>query len=166
MSVGWFASLFPISVPIGDGEFPEAARAAQKSFDASKYLANVPLERVLELAPVDQFGIKLPTRPGMMVSFLDLRKIESSWEDTNFGIYGDNLSYGGINMWVNRYAGRTTVTVSFPDNPVARESVHGYTAALSRAFSDVARTAADWIEELAHLANSDDPCADLGAVLV
>ena len=40
-----------------------------------KYLANVPFERVLELAPVDQLGIKLPTRPGMMVSFLDFRKI-------------------------------------------------------------------------------------------
>ena len=97
----------------------------------------MPFERVLELAPVDQLGIKLPTRPGMMVSFLDFRKIPVAelWEQTNFGIYGDNLSHGGINMWINRHAGRTTVTISFPDNPVARKSVHRYIAALSKAFA-------------------------------
>jgi mycolipenoyl-CoA---2-(long-chain-fatty acyl)-trehalose mycolipenoyltransferase / long-chain-acyl-CoA---trehalose acyltransferase len=161
MSVGWFASLFPVTVPIGDGEFAEIARAAQKSFNAGKYLAYVPFERVLELAPVDQLGIKLPTRPGMMVSFLDFRKIPVAelWEQTNYGIYGDNLSHGGINMWVNRHAGRTTVTISFPDNPVARKSVHRYIAALSKAFADVAKITADWIEELAHHANSSESCA-------
>jgi hypothetical protein len=161
MSVGWFASLFPVTVPIGDGEFADIARAAQKSFNAGKYLANVPFERVLELAPVDQLGIKLPTRPGMMVSFLDFRKIPVAelWEQTNYGIYGDNLSHGGINMWINRHAGRTTVTISFPDNPVARKSVHRYIAALSKAFADVAKITADWIEELAHHANSSESCA-------
>ena len=161
MSVGWFASLFPVTVPIGDGEFADIARAAQKSFNAGKYLANVPFERVLELAPVDQLGIKLPTRPGMMVSFLDFRKIPVAelWEQTGYGIYGDNLSHGGINMWINRHAGRTTVTISFPDNPVARKSVHRYIAALSKAFADVAKITADWIEELAHHANSSESCA-------
>ena len=156
MSVGWFASVFPITVPIGTGEFPEAARAAQKSFDDGKYLANVPFERVLELAPMDELGIKLPTRPVMMLSFLDFRKIPVAtlWEETNFGAYGDNLSHGGINMWINRHAERTTVTVSFPDNPVARESVHRYIATLSQVFVKVAKTTAERTEELAHQANS------------
>ena len=36
-----------------------------------------------------------------------------------------------------------------PDNPVARKSVHRYIAALSKAFADVAKITADWIEELA-----------------
>jgi hypothetical protein len=161
MSLGWFASLFPVTVPIGDGTFPTAARAAQDSFDAGKYLAHVPFERVLELASVDQLGIKLPSRAGMMLSYMDFRKIPvaSLWEETNFGTYGDNLSHGGINMWINRHADRTTVTVSFPDNAVARKSVHRYIAALSQAFADVAQTTADWIEELAHHANSSDQCA-------
>jgi mycolipenoyl-CoA---2-(long-chain-fatty acyl)-trehalose mycolipenoyltransferase / long-chain-acyl-CoA---trehalose acyltransferase len=97
----------------------------------------------------------------MMVSFLDFRKIPVAelWEQTNYGIYGDNLSHGGINMWINRHAGRTTVTISFPDNPIARKSVHRYIAALSKAFADVAKITADWIEELAHHANSSDSCA-------
>ncbi len=66
---------------------------------------------------MDQLGIKMPN-PSMMVSFMDFRKIPvaSLWEETNFGLYGDNLSHGGINMWVNRHAARTTVTVSFPEN--------------------------------------------------
>ncbi|MFG1929258.1 condensation domain-containing protein [Mycobacterium sp. NPDC048908] len=161
MSVGWFASLFPVTVPIGDGAFAGIARAAQNSFNAGKYLAKVPFERVLELAPVDQLGIKLPTKPAMMVSFLDFRKIPVAelWEQTGYGIYGDNLSHGGINMWINRHAARTTVTISFPDNPVARKSVHRYIAALSKAFADVAKITADWIEELAHHANSSKSCA-------
>jgi hypothetical protein len=144
-------------VPIGDGCFGDAARAAQESFDSNRHLASVPLERVLEVAPVDQLGIKLPSKPSMMVSFLDFRKIPvaSLWEETNFGLFADSLSHGGINMWVNRHAGRTTVTVSFPDNSVARDSVHRYIAALTEAFTDVARTATeDWIEEVALHANS------------
>ena len=36
LSVGWFASLFPVTVPIGDGCFGDAARAAQKSFDSNR----------------------------------------------------------------------------------------------------------------------------------
>jgi hypothetical protein len=97
----------------------------------------------------------------MMVSFLDFRKIPVAelWEQTKFGIYGDNLSHGSINMWINRHADRTTVTVCFPDNPDARKSVHRYIAALSQVLANVAKVTADWIEELAHHANSSDLCA-------
>lgn len=161
MTVGWFASLFPVTVPTGTGSFPEAARAAQTSFDVNKNLAGVPIDRVLALAASAQLSIKPPTRPSMMMSFIDFRKIPVSdmWEETNFGTYGDNLNHGEINVWINRHATRTTVTVSFPDNSVARKSVHRYIATLSQVFADVAQTTTDWIEELAHLANSSELCA-------
>jgi mycolipenoyl-CoA---2-(long-chain-fatty acyl)-trehalose mycolipenoyltransferase / long-chain-acyl-CoA---trehalose acyltransferase len=161
MTVGWFASLFPVTVPTGTGSFSEAARAAQISFDANKHLAGVPVDRVLELAASAQLDIKPPTRPSMMMSFIDFRKIPISalWEETNFGTYGDNLNYGEVNVWINRHATRTTVTVSFPDNPVARKSVHRYIATLSQVFAHVARTTADWIEQLAHHVNSSELCA-------
>ena len=58
-----------------------------------------------------------------------------------------------------RHATRTTLTVSFPDNPVARKSVHRYIATLSHMFAEAAQTTTDWIEELAHLANSSELCA-------
>ena len=161
MTVGWFASLFPVTVPTNGGSFPEAARAAQISFDAAKHLADVPIDRALELAAAAGIEIKPPSRPSMMLSFIDFRKIPVSalWEETNFGTYGDNLNNGEINLWINRHATRTTVTVSYPDNAVARKSVHRYIATLSQAFADVAQTTADWIEQLAHHANSSDLCA-------
>jgi mycolipenoyl-CoA---2-(long-chain-fatty acyl)-trehalose mycolipenoyltransferase / long-chain-acyl-CoA---trehalose acyltransferase len=142
MTVGWFATLIPITGPTDGSSFPEAARAAQKSFDAAKDLATVPLERVFELATPDELGIKLPTQLPMMLSFLDFRKIPLAkvWAERNFGTYGDSLSHGGINMWINRHLERTTVTISFPDNVVARESVNRYIAALIRVCTRAAET--------------------------
>lgn len=144
LSVGWFASIFPVTVPIGDGDFSTAARAAQHSFDANRRLAAIPVQRALELAAGDP-RVSLPSQPPMMLSFMDLRKIPVAglWEDNGFGIYGDNLSLGGINVWVNRHESRTTVTVSYPDNPAARHSVHRYLDALSTAFTSAADTTAD-----------------------
>jgi hypothetical protein len=156
LTVGWFASLVPVSVPVGSGSFPEAARAAQNSFDAAKNLAGVPFERVLELATPTQLGIELSKRSELMVSFLDLRKIPLAelFEETNWGTYGDNLSHGGINIWINRHADKTTVTISFPDNPVARASVHRYIAALKEAFVRVVKSTSDWVDAAAEHANS------------
>jgi hypothetical protein len=156
MSVGWFASLIPVTVPTGSGSFFEAAPAAQKSFDAAKHLAGVPFERVLELMTPDLPDIKLPTRAAMMVSFLDFRKIPVAalWEETNFGAYGDRLSHGGINMWINRHAAKTTATISFPDNPTARESVHRYLTALTQAFTRVVENTSEWADAVAEHANS------------
>ncbi|MGH3641563.1 MAG: condensation domain-containing protein, partial [Mycobacterium sp.] len=142
LTAGWFASLFPVTVTMGDGTFGDAARAAQESFDANRSMASVPFERVLELTPADQLGIKLPSQPPIMVSYLDFRRIPvaSLWDETNFGIYCDDLSHGGINMWINRDAERTTAAISFPDNEVARASVHRYLAALGTAFASAAST--------------------------
>ncbi|OBB66533.1 condensation domain-containing protein [Mycobacterium sp. 852014-50255_SCH5639931] len=158
MTVGWFASLVPVAVPTAGTTFPEAARAAQKSFDAAKELADVPIERVLELAATaDGLEIKPPTRLPMMLSFLDFRKIPLAglWTETNFGTYGDNLSAGGINMWINRQAASTTVTISFPDNAVARESVDRYIATLIDVFARVAASASREPDVVAGRGNPD-----------
>jgi hypothetical protein len=158
MTVGWFASLFPVTVPIGKGSFAEAARAAQKSFDEAKHLAGVPMDRVTELATPDELGIRPLARPAMMVSFLDFRKIPVAalFEQTNFGTYGDNLSHGGINMWINRQADKTTVTISFPDNPKARKSVHRYIAVLTQMFARAVETTLDWVDAIAEQADSSE----------
>ena len=157
MSVGWFASLIPVTVPTHASSFFESAPAAQKSFDAAKHLAGVPFDRVLELATPDQLALKLPTRPAMMVSFLDFRKIPVAtlWEETNFGAYGDSLSHGGINMWINRHAAKTTATISFPDTPTAGKSVHRYIAALTQAFTRVVKNTPEWTDAVADHANSE-----------
>ncbi|OBF06616.1 condensation domain-containing protein [Mycobacterium sp. 852002-10029_SCH5224772] len=142
MTLGWFASLIPVTVPTAGVSFCEAAHAAHESFEAARGLAEVPFERVLELATPEQLGIKLPTSLPMMLSFLDFRKIPLAglWGETNFGTYGDNLSAGGINMWINRHAEKTSVTISFPDNEVAHESVRRYIATLIEVFTQAARS--------------------------
>ncbi|MGP0080658.1 condensation domain-containing protein [Mycobacterium sp.] len=156
MTVGWFASLAPLTVPSGGGSFLEAARAAQRSFDDAKHLAGVPVERAIELEGARQSGIAPPTARAMMVSFLDFRRIPLAtlFEQTKFGTYGDSLSHGGINLWINRQNDKTTATISFPDNAQARESVHRYLAALTRAFVRAAMTASDWVDAVADHANS------------
>jgi hypothetical protein len=156
MTVGWFASLFPVTVPTGGGSFAEAARAAQKSFDDGKHLASVPMDRVMELATPDQSGIRPFTRPAMMVSFMDFRKIPVAalFDKANFGIYGDDLSHGGINMWINRQADKTTATISFPHNAKARKSVDRYIAALTQAFARAVKTTPNWMYAIADQANS------------
>lgn len=148
MCVGWFASLFPVTVPVAGGDFGSAARAAQESFDSSRHLAAVPFERVAELAPLEELGITAPTKSSMMVSYLDVRKIPcaESLDRCNFGTYGDKLSHGGVNVWINRHADATTVTVSLPDTAEARESVRRYLDVLKAAFVDAARRTESWID--------------------
>ncbi len=156
MTVGWFANLVPVTVPVGTGSFLEAARAAQESFDDAKQLAGVPVERALELAAPHRLGIKPPTSRAMMLSFMDFRKIPAAtlFEQTNFGTYADSLSHGGINLWINRQADKTTATISFPDNAKARESVHRYLAALTQAFARAVKTTSDWVDAVAEHVNS------------
>ncbi len=63
MSVGWFASLFPRHRAHRRRRVRRNRSCSAEVIQRGQYLANVPFERVLEVAPVDQLGIKLPTRP-------------------------------------------------------------------------------------------------------
>lgn len=146
LSAGWYASIFPVSVPVSGGEFGLTARAAQKSFDANKYLATVPFQRVLELVSLEEMGVTPPSRPAMMVSLMDFRHMPDA-EANRLGVYIDNLSEGGINIWIARHSDQTTVTVSFPDTAEARHSVHLYLAVLRSVFADAANSG--WLDTAA-----------------
>jgi hypothetical protein len=148
LSAGWYASLFPVSVPVGGGDFALTARAAQKSFDANKQMSVASFQRVLDLASPEELGITLASKPSMMVSLMDFRKMADA--DTNrLGIYLDNLSLGSINTWIIRHADKTTVTVSFPETPEARHSVHHYIGVLRQAFGDAAELTEQWDDQFA-----------------
>ena len=148
LSAGWYASLFPVSVPVGDGDFAQMARAAQKSFDANKHLSAVPFRRVLELASADELGVTPASKPSMMVSLMDFRALADA-DANRLGIYLDNLSHGGINTWIIRHADQTTLTISFPETPEARHSVHHYAGVLRAAFTDVTDFTEDWVDAAA-----------------
>lgn len=133
MTVGWFAGLVPITIHVTATSFAETAQAAQESFDANKELANVPFERLLELAP----WLRMPARGFSMVSYLDMNQMPMTdqWEALNFGVYSDARHSPQVVAWVNRLRTETTLTVLFPNNPVARESVHRYAAAMKSVYA-------------------------------
>jgi mycolipenoyl-CoA---2-(long-chain-fatty acyl)-trehalose mycolipenoyltransferase / long-chain-acyl-CoA---trehalose acyltransferase len=141
-TTGWFAGVVPITVPIDPTSFGEIVRAAQGSFDSGIGLAKVPFERVLDLAR-PTLGLRAPGPGVPMLSYLDASlpplspDIMAQWDKLNGKLFIDARSANQIGMWVNR--GRdTTVTVMFPNNPIARESIVRYIDAMKSAYVRIA----------------------------
>lgn len=145
MTTGWFTGVVPITVHLDAAAcFSDIAFAAQVSFDSGIDSANVPFDRVLELA-TSELGLKKP-RPGVsMLSYLEagvpplVPAVVSQWKELQGRVYSDVGAAHQVGMWVNRCASGTTITVAFPDNPIARESVVRYTDALKATCLRVSR---------------------------
>ncbi|MCB9409054.1 condensation domain-containing protein [Mycolicibacterium sp.] len=144
---GWFTGLVPITVPIAATSFPEAAWAAQESFDSGQKLARVPYYRVLELAP----WLEKP-RPNFPVSnFLHggaapLNAILAATElgySNNIGIYSDGRFSYQLTIYVFLYEGGTAMSILGPDNPIARKSLARYIEAMASVCRQVA-DGGDW----------------------
>jgi hypothetical protein len=128
---GWFTGLIPVTVPVA-ATFDDTARAAQTSFDAGTDLARVPFERVVELAP----SLSRPRPLFSMLNFFDagvgpLAPLLTNLLEqcANIGVYSDGRLIYPLSTFVGRFD-ETAMTVLFPDNPVARESVTRYLAAI------------------------------------
>ncbi len=130
-ATGWFTGVVPISVPVAGKSFAEVARACQQAFDAGLPLANVPIERVMELAEglpdIRKAGPGVP-----MLSYLDTGLppldpvVMAQWQKHEGTFYGGVGAANQIGMWVNRDTVETVISVGYPDNPVARESATQY----------------------------------------
>lgn len=142
-TTGWFTGTVPITVPVDASSFCATAKAAQISFDSGMPLARVPFDRVLELAD-DTLGLRAPDPGVPMVSFLDAglpplsASIIAEWERMNGKVYSDARTAYQIGLWVNRGERETTVTVAFPNNPIARESIDRYLTAMIAVYLSVA----------------------------
>jgi hypothetical protein len=142
-TTGWFTGVVPISVDVDPASFGDTARAAQMSFDGRMYMADVPFDRVLELAD-PELGLHSPPPGVPMVSFLDAglpplsASIIAEWERMNGRVFGDARSAYQIGLWVNRGERETTVTVAYPNNPIARESIDRYLEAMTAIYVGVA----------------------------
>jgi mycolipenoyl-CoA---2-(long-chain-fatty acyl)-trehalose mycolipenoyltransferase / long-chain-acyl-CoA---trehalose acyltransferase len=142
MTQGWFTGLIPITVPIAGSTFGDAARAAQVSFDSGRGLAEVPYDRVLELAP----WLSKPRPNFPVVNFLDAGTaplsvlLTAELDDLNIGIHNDGRYSYQLCIYVIRVEKETAVAVMFPDNPIAQESVARYLAALKSVFQRVAES--------------------------
>jgi hypothetical protein len=127
---GWFTGLIPVTFPVVATSFDETARAAQISFDEGSDLAQVPFERVVELAP----SLSRPRPLFSQINFFDaqagpLAMLSKMFDGLNMGAYSDGRFTYPLSTLVGRFD-ETTVSVLFPNNPVARESITQYVAAL------------------------------------
>lgn len=150
MTTGWFTGIVPLSVPVAGMSFAAVAQAAQQAFDNGMCLANVPIERVLELAESVP-DIRTP-EPGVpMLSYLDIGLpplnpvVMSQWQQQNGNLFVDLGAANQIGMWVSRNDNGTTITVAYPDNPIARESVAHYLDQMKMVFLRAAQGRADFL---------------------
>jgi len=141
MTTGWFVGHVPLTIPIRPS-FGETVSAAQASYDAGTELANIPFERVLELAPWLE---KPQIQAGFPVlSFLDAGVaplsafVTMELDRLNAGVYEDGGIPARVCLWVNRLPDETSVTVFLPNNPVAHDSVTQYLAAMKSVYLRVA----------------------------
>lgn len=139
MTTGWFVGFVPLTVPIA-ASFGETARAAQDSFDSGKDLANIPVERIVELAP----WLRMPRRGAPLLFFLDAgvpplsALVNSYLEGVNARLYHDGRIPSQVAIRVNRLENETQMIVLFQNNPIARESVTQYLAAMKSVYTRVA----------------------------
>ena len=139
LTVGWFTGLIPITVPV-TASFPDTVRAAQKCFDSGTDLAHVPFDRVVELAP----WLSRPRPNFPVVNYLDggvapLSGVFASLlQDLNMGVWFDGRFSYQFCIFVNRMGEETIMTVLFPDNPIARESVANYFAVMKSVYVRIA----------------------------
>jgi hypothetical protein len=79
-----------------------------------------------------------------MISYLDATlaplspAIVAEWSGLNGKIYSELGAAHQVGMWVNRFGNGTSVTVAFPNNPIARDSVTRYVEAMKSVYVHVA----------------------------
>jgi 2'-acyl-2-O-sulfo-trehalose (hydroxy)phthioceranyltransferase len=123
---GWFTGQIPVTVSVAGSSFNDIAQSAQKSFDSGADLANVPFERVVELAP----WLCRPQPLFALVNFFDaqvnpLSVMSKLFEGLKVGAHSDGRVIYPLSTMVGRYED-TAASVLFPNNPVARGSITQY----------------------------------------
>lgn len=140
MTMGWFTGVVPFTVRVDPNSFETTARAAQASFDANMDLASVPYDRVLELAP----WLRRPGSQFTMMNYMDaglppLSAIAASaLNGVNATALVDGRNPAFTYSTVFRLFDEVSIMVTYPNNPIARESVSRYTGAMRSALQRAA----------------------------
>jgi mycolipenoyl-CoA---2-(long-chain-fatty acyl)-trehalose mycolipenoyltransferase / long-chain-acyl-CoA---trehalose acyltransferase len=142
ITTGWFIGFVPISVSVDPASFAYTARSAQASFDSGRQLAQVPFDRVLELAP----WLRTPQQGSPLLFHLDAgvppfsAVTNSHLEGLGARVWYDGGTATQLDIRVNRFEKETHVMVLLPNNPVARESVTRYMETLKSVYVSVAES--------------------------
>lgn len=157
---GWQPSAGSVTTWMASAAAHEAARNARRSdlppsYQRARHLrATYDGQAMGKQLPRLMVWIQPPTARAMMVSFIDSALPAAELlDDSNFGTYADNLSHGGINLWINRHADKSRATISFPDDAEARASVQHIFESLARSFARAVKTTSDWVDAVAAHAN-------------
>jgi hypothetical protein len=124
MTMGWFTGIVPITVPIDPNSFEETARATQASFDENVELANGP-----QYTMMNYMDAGLPPLSAVVASAL---------KGANATAYVDGRTPAFLYSSLIRLFDEVSLMLSFPDNPVARESADRYVEILKSIFVRVA----------------------------
>ncbi|WP_024805685.1 condensation domain-containing protein [Nocardia sp. BMG51109] len=144
-SVGWYVTLVPVAFPVGPTtSFERAATIAQRAYENGIRLGPTTFHRVLELLPADSEIQAGPGHPNPMISYVDARDFIGSefFGEVTGGIYANRAASEEVLIWVNRFPSGTSLSVIYPDTPVAHESVERYVAAMSAVFERALRQSA------------------------
>ncbi|MEU4311770.1 condensation domain-containing protein [Nocardia sp. NPDC024068] len=141
-SIGWYVALVPVAFPIGiRASFERMVARAQRAYENGMRLKSATIHRVLELAPTGS-GIEVaPDWSNPMISYVDARDFAGSefFDFARGGLYGNRAASEEALIWINRLPAETTISVIYPDNPVAHASVDRYLTALATIFRAAAR---------------------------
>ncbi|MGW0177996.1 condensation domain-containing protein [Nocardia sp. NPDC003345] len=141
-SIGWYVALVPVAFPIGTrASFARMVARAQRAYENGMRLKSATIHRVLELAPAGS-GIEVPPDwSNPMISYVDARDFAGSefFDIARGGLYGNRAAGEEALIWINRLPAETTISVIYPDNPVAHHSVDRYLTALTAIFRAAAR---------------------------
>lgn len=143
-SVGWYVALVPVAFPIGlRATFAKTVARAQRAYEKGMSLKSVSIHRVFELVPP---GSGISVEPGWsnpMISYVDARDFEGSelFDFARGGLYGNRAASEEVLIWINRLPDETTLSVIYPDTPVAHDSVERYLTTLRDIFVSAAREA-------------------------
>jgi len=135
---GWFTGHVPVTVPVAGLSFNEIACSAQSLLDSSAGLAQVPFERVVELMP----SLRRPQPLFSQVNFFDaqvnpLAMMAKLLSGLTVGAHSDGRVIYPLSTMIGRF-NETAASVLFPNNPVARESVTRYVAAIQSVCARIA----------------------------
>ena len=156
-TTGWCMGIVPIDFEVDEQTFADLAVTAQRIFDERLNMANVPIERILELAS-DLSNTPLVATGGVMLSYMDINlpplgaHIARDWYQTNGRVYVNQGAAAQVALWFFRAERGLSLTAAYPANVTARASLRAYVDALKlecqRAAAAMAPTPSDLIPSL------------------
>lgn len=141
-SVGWYVSLVPVAFPIATSSFVRAVTIAQRAYENGIRLAPTSFHRVLELLPADTDIKAGPGWSTPMISYVDARDFigHEFFGEVRGGLYANRAASEEVLVWINRLPTGTSLSVIYPDTPVAHESVDRYVSAMRAVFASAVGT--------------------------